>query len=269
MSIGLIGIKTGMTRVFDESGVSIPVTVINVDSNRISQIKTAEKDGYNAIQVAYGKQKESRVNKALLGHYKKSNLEPARGQIEFRVSNIEDEMKVGSDIKVDSFKAGEHVDITGKTLGKGFQGGVKRHHFKTQDATHGNSISHRALGSTGQCQDPGRVFKGKKMPGHLGSVSRTIQNLTIVKVMSEENIMLVKGSIPGHKGSYVVIKPTEKKYTPKEIYSEKEHSQEAKPDVESAESNDAAAQDTNLNNDSQSNAEESSSSENVDKKTEE
>ena len=119
MSIGLIGIKTGMTRVFDESGVSIPVTVINVDSNRISQIKTTEKDGYNAIQVAYGKQKESRVNKALLGHYKKSNLEPARGQIEFRVSNIEDEMKVGSDIKVDSFKAGEHVDITGKTLGKG------------------------------------------------------------------------------------------------------------------------------------------------------
>ena len=161
MSIGLIGIKTGMTRVFDESGISIPVTVINVDSNRISQIKTTEKDGYNAIQVAYGKQKENRLNKALLGHYKKSNLEPARGQIEFRVSNIEDEMKVGSDIKVDSFKAGEHVDITGKTLGKGFQGGVKRHHFKTQDATHGNSISHRALGSTGQCQDPGRVFKGK------------------------------------------------------------------------------------------------------------
>ena len=161
--------------------LSIPVTVINVDSNRISQIKTTEKDGYNAIQVAYGKQKESRLNKALLGHYKKSNLEPARGQIEFRVSNIEDEMKVGSDIKVDSFKAGEHVDITGKTLGKGFQGGVKRHHFKTQDATHGNSISHRALGSTGQCQDPGRVFKGKKMPGHLGSVSRTIQNLIIVK----------------------------------------------------------------------------------------
>ena len=131
MSIGLIGIKTGMTRVFDESGASIPVTVINVDSNRISQIKTTERDGYNAIQVAYGKQKESRVGKALLGHYKKSNLEPARGQIEFRVSSIEDEMKVGSDIKVDSFKAGEHVDITGKTLGKGFQGGVKRHTFKT------------------------------------------------------------------------------------------------------------------------------------------
>ena len=178
-------------------------------------------------------------------------------------------MKVGSDIKVDSFKAGEHVDITGKTLGKGFQGGVKRHHFKTQDATHGNSISHRALGSTGQCQDPGRVFKGKKMPGHLGSVSRTIQNLTIVKVLSEENIMLVKGSIPGHNGSYVVIKPTEKKYTPKEIYSEKEDSQEAKPDAESVVSNDAVAQETNLNNDSQLNAEESPSSENVDEKTEE
>ena len=117
---------------------------------------------------------------------------------------------MGLDVKVDTFKAGEHVDITGKTLGKGFQGGVKRHHFKTQDATHGNSISHRALGSTGQCQDPGRVFKGKKMPGHLGNVNRTIQNLTIVKVMSEENIMLVKGSIPGHNGSIVIIKPTEK-----------------------------------------------------------
>ncbi len=269
MSIGLIGIKTGMTRVFDESGTSIPVTVINVDSNRVSQIKTTEKDGYNAIQVAYGKQKESRVNKALLGHYKKSNLEPAKGQVEFRVSNIEEEMKVGSDIKVDSFKAGEHVDITGKTLGKGFQGGVKRHHFKTQDATHGNSISHRALGSTGQCQDPGRVFKGKKMPGHLGSVSRTIQNLTIVKVMSDENIMLVKGSIPGHNGSYVVIKPTEKKYTPKEIFTEKELLQETKPNVESEDTQDSAIQEAKPANTSESKAEQSTPSENVDKKTEE
>ena len=222
MSIGLVGIKTGMTRVFDESGTSIPVTVINIDTNRVSQIKTVDRDGYSAIQVAYGKQKETRLNKAALGHYKKSNINPAKGQVEFRVKELEDNLSVGSDIKVDTFKAGEHVDITGRTLGKGFQGGVKRHHFKTQDATHGNSISHRALGSTGQCQDPGRVFKGKKMPGHLGNINRTIQNLTIVKIMPDENIMLVKGSIPGHRGSVVIIKPTEKKYTAKEIFSEKE-----------------------------------------------
>ena len=222
MSIGLVGIKTGMTRVFDESGTSIPVTVINIDRNKVSQIKTVDRDGYSAIQVAYGNQKETRLNKAALGHYKKSNISPAKGQVEFRVKELDDNLSVGSDIKVDTFKAGEHVDITGRTLGKGFQGGVKRHHFKTQDATHGNSISHRALGSTGQCQDPGRVFKGKKMPGHLGNVNRTIQNLTIVKIMPDENIMLVKGSIPGHKGSVVIIKPTEKKYTAKEIFSEKD-----------------------------------------------
>jgi large subunit ribosomal protein L3 len=220
MSIGLVGIKTGMTRVFDDSGTSIPVTVINIDSNRISQIKTKDRDGYSAIQVAYGSQKESRLSKALLGHYKKSNIKPARGQYEFRVKELSDDMTVGSDVKIDSFKAGEHVDIIGKSLGKGFQGGVKRHHFKTQDATHGNSVSHRALGSTGQCQDPGRVFKGKKMPGQLGNVQRTIQNLIIVKIMPEENIMLVKGSVPGHKGSVVIIKPTQKKYTPKEIFTE-------------------------------------------------
>ncbi len=222
MSLGLVGVKTGMTRVFDESGTSIPVTVINIDSNRISQIKTNERDGYSAVQVAYGSQKESRLNKALLGHYKKSNIKPAKGQHEFRVKVIDDDMTIGADINVDRFKAGEHVDIVGKSLGKGFQGGVKRHHFKMQDATHGNSVSHRALGSTGQCQDPGRVFKGKKMPGQLGNVQRTIQNLIIVKIMPEENIMLVKGSVPGHKGSTVIIQPTQKKYTPKEIYQDKD-----------------------------------------------
>ena len=225
MSLGLVGVKTGMTRVFDETGTSIPVTVINIDSNRISQIKTKERDGYSAIQVAYGSQKESRLNKAQSGHYKKSNLKPAKGQHEFRVNEISEDMTIGTDIKVDRFKAGEHVDIIGKSLGKGFQGGVKRHHFKMQDATHGNSISHRAIGSTGQCQDPGRVFKGKKMPGQLGNVQRTIQNLIIVKIMPEENIMLVKGSVPGHKGSTIIIKPTQKKYTPKEIYQEKNTSE--------------------------------------------
>jgi len=232
MSIGLVGIKTGMTRVFDDSGTSIPVTVINIDSNRISQIKTKDRDGYSAIQVAYGSQKESRLSKALVGHYKKSNIKPARGQHEFRVKNLADDITVGTDVKVDRFKAGEHVDIIGKSLGKGFQGGVKRHHFKTQDATHGNSVSHRALGSTGQCQDPGRVFKGKKMPGQLGNVQRTIQNLTIVKIMPEENIMLVKGSVPGHKGSVVIIKPTQKKYIPKEIFTEKSESNKTDQAVE-------------------------------------
>ena len=251
MSIGLVGIKTGMTRVFDESGTSIPVTVINIDSNRVSQIKTIERDGYSAVQVAYGHQKESRLNKATLGHYKKSNISPAKGQVEFRVNELDDNISVGSDIKVDTFKAGEHVDITGKTLGKGFQGGVKRHHFKTQDATHGNSISHRALGSTGQCQDPGRVFKGKKMPGHLGNVNRTIQNLTIVKIMPNENIMLVKGSIPGHKGSVLVIKPTEKKYTVKEIFSEKEEVNVVDSHDETTEAQDSnATKDSNIDNDS-------------------
>jgi len=164
-------------------------------------------------------------------------------------------MTVGTDVKVDRFKAGEHVDIIGKSLGKGFQGGVKRHHFKTQDATHGNSVSHRALGSTGQCQDPGRVFKGKKMPGQLGNVQRTIQNLTIVKIIPEKNTMLVKGSVPGHKGSVVIIKPTQKKYTPKEIFTEKPESKitdqavEAKKDTteDSVKNDDTTQKQTNDN----------------------
>ena len=265
MSIGLVGIKTGMTRVFDESGTSIPVTVINIDSNKISQIKTVDRDGYSAIQVAYGNQKETRLNKATLGHYKKSNIKPAKGQVEFRVKELEDNLSVGSDIKVDTFKAGEHVDITGRTLGKGFQGGVKRHHFKTQDATHGNSISHRALGSTGQCQDPGRVFKGKKMPGHLGNVNRTIQNLTIVKIMPDENIMLVKGSIPGHKGSVVIIKPTEKKYTAKEIFSEKEVAEVRDNSDQSNEVLDSSSSPGKILDDTSSAVEEDSSNKDKDK----
>ena len=265
MSIGLVGIKTGMTRVFDESGTSIPVTVINIDTNRVSQIKTVDRDGYSAVQIAYGNQKESRLNKAILGHYKKSNISPAKGQVEFRVRKLEEKLSVGSDIKIDTFKAGEHVDITGRTLGKGFQGGVKRHHFKTQDATHGNSISHRALGSTGQCQDPGRVFKGKKMPGHLGNVNRTIQNLIIVKIIPDENIMLVKGSIPGHKGSVVIIKPTEKKYTAKEIFSEKGTAGVKENPDESIETLDASTSTDKNIEDSSSATEADSSNENKEK----
>ena len=200
---------------------SIPVTVISLSPNTITQIKTDEKDGYKAVQVSYGKSSEKRVNKAIFGHYKKSSLTPGKGLIEFRIEDDDlNNFEIGKTINISTFKEGEHVDIIGTTKGKGFQGGVKRHHFKTQDATHGNSLSHRALGSTGQCQDPGRVFKGKKMPGQLGNVRNTIQNLVVVKIVEEDNIMLVKGSVPGFNGSNLIIKPTRKKYTPKKILSE-------------------------------------------------
>ena len=210
MSIGLIGIKTGMTRVFDDSGISIPVTVINIDSNRISQIKTKERDGYSAIQVAYGTQKDSRLSKAILGHYKKANIKPAKGQHEFKVKELDKDMSIGTDIKVDSFKAGEHVDIVGKSLGKGFQGGVKRHHFTMQDATHGNSLAHRAHGSIGQCQTPGRVWKGKKMSGHMGHETKTIQSLELMGADVQNNLLYVKGAVPGFNGSTLKITPAVK-----------------------------------------------------------
>ncbi len=233
MSLGIIGQKAGMTRVFDSSGVSVPVTAISVSPNTITQIKTLEKDGYQAIQVSYGQKKESKINKAVLGHYKKASVTPGKALTEFRLDSKEIEgLEIGKSINVNLFKEGEHVDITGTTIGKGFQGGVKRHHFKMQDATHGNSLSHRALGSTGQCQDPGRVFKGKKMAGQLGNVKNTIQNLVIVKIFTEDNVILVKGSIPGHDGSNVIIKHTQKKYTPKEILTKNEKTQEeAKEEV--------------------------------------
>ena len=229
MSLGMIGQKAGMTRIFDSTGISVPVTAISVTPNQITQIKTLETDGYKAVQVSYGQKKESKVNKAILGHYKKASATPGKGLMEFRLNDKEiDGLEVGKSIDLSLFKEGEHVDITGTTLGKGFQGGVKRHHFKTQDATHGNSLSHRALGSTGQCQDPGRVFKGKKMAGQLGNVRNTIQNLVIVKILLEENTILVKGSIPGHDGSDVIIKPTRKKYTPKEILTKQSVTNETK-----------------------------------------
>ena len=221
MSLGMIGQKAGMTRIFDSTGVSIPVTVISLSPNTITQIKTDEKDGYQAVQVSYGKSSEKRANKAIFGHYKKSSLTPGKGLIEFRIEDDDlNNFEIGKTINISTFKEGEHVDIIGTTKGKGFQGGVKRHHFKTQDATHGNSLSHRALGSTGQCQDPGRVFKGKKMPGQLGNIRNTIQNLVVVKIVEEDNIMLVKGSVPGFNGSNLIIKPTRKKYTPKKILTE-------------------------------------------------
>ena len=237
MSLGMIGQKAGMTRIFDNTGISVPVTAISVTPNQITQIKTLETDGYKAVQVSYGQKKESKVNKAILGHYKKASTVPGKGLMEFRLNDKEiDGLEVGKSIDLSLFKEGEHVDITGTTLGKGFQGGVKRHHFKTQDATHGNSLSHRALGSTGQCQDPGRVFKGKKMAGQLGNVRNTIQNLVIVKILLEENTILVKGSIPGHDGSEVIIKPTRKKYTPKEILTKQSDANEEAKETKAAES---------------------------------
>ena len=238
MGMGIIGQKAGMTRIFDSTGISVPVTAISVSPTQITQIKTLEKDGYKAVQVSYGQKKESKVNKAVLGHYKKAAVSPGKGLMEFRLNDKEMEgLEIGKSIDLSLFKVGEHVDITGTTLGKGFQGGVKRHHFATQDATHGNSLSHRALGATGQCQDPGRVFKGKKMAGQLGNVRNTIQNLVIVKILLDDNTILVKGSIPGHDGANVIIKPTRKKYTPREILTIEETASEeveaAAPEKES------------------------------------
>ena len=208
----MIGQKAGMTRIFDNTGISVPVTAINVSPNQITQIKTIDTDGYKAVQVSYGTKKESKANKAIQGHYKKASLKPGKGLMEFRLNDKEIEgLEVGKSIDLSLFKEGEHVDITGTTLGKGFQGGVKRHHFKTQDATHGNSLSHRALGSTGQCQDPGKVFKGKKMAGQYGDVHKTIQSLQVVKVDDKQNIICVKGATPGAKGTYLVVQDSLKK----------------------------------------------------------
>jgi len=211
MSIGLIGRKCGMTRVFCEDGTSVPVTVLQIDSNRVSQVKSVEIDGYRSIQVTAGDKKASRVNKAMAGHYAAANLTAGRGLWEFRLEEGEgEELSTGALLTIDIFSAGQIVDVQGTSIGKGFAGGIKRHHFSMQDATHGNSRSHRVLGSIGMCQTPGRVFKGKKMEGHLGAVKRTIQNLTIHAVDAERNLILVKGSVPGAKGGDVIITPAMK-----------------------------------------------------------
>ena len=211
MTIGVVGRKAGMTRIFTEDGGSIPVSVIEVASNRITQIKTEETDGYQAIQVTTGSRKASRVNKPMAGHFAKAGVEAGRGLWEFRVDGDEAaELEVGGEIKVDIFEAGQKIDVTGRTIGKGFQGGIKRHNFSMQDATHGNSISHRSNGSIGMCQTPGRVIKGKKMSGHMGNARRTIQSLEVVRVDAERGLLLVKGSIPGSKGGDVIVKPAVK-----------------------------------------------------------
>ena len=211
MSIGLVGRKCGMTRVFCEDGTSVPVTVLQVDSNRIAQVKSIEIDGYRSIQVAVGDKKSSHVNKAMAGHYAKANMTAGRGLWEFRLEEGEgSDLAVGSELPVSIFSAGQVVDVQGQTIGKGFAGGIKRHHFHMQDATHGNSRSHRVLGSIGMNQTPGRVFKGKKMEGHLGDVRRTTQNLTIHAVDVERNLILVKGAVPGAEGGDVIVTPATK-----------------------------------------------------------
>ena len=211
MSIGLIGRKCGMTRIFCEDGSSVPVTVLQIDSNRVTQIKSIEIDGYRAIQVAAGDKKASKVTKAMAGHYAVANVTAGRGLWEFRLEEGESsEFGLGSELPLSIFSAGQVIDVQGKSIGKGFAGGVKRHHFSMQDATHGNSLSHRVLGPIGMCQTPGRVFKGKKMAGHLGAEKTTIQNLTIHSIDTERSLILVKGSVPGAKGGNVLITPASK-----------------------------------------------------------
>jgi large subunit ribosomal protein L3 len=207
--IGLIGRKVGMTRVFTEEGVSIPVTVVEVEANRVSQVKTLETDGYAAIQVTTGAKKANRVSKPEAGHFAKAGVEAGRGLWEFRLENGE-EFEVGAELTVELFNETKKVDVTGTSKGKGFQGGVKRWNFRTQDMTHGNSLSHRAPGSIGQCQTPGRVFKGKKMAGHMGAEQVTTQNLEIVRVDAERNLLLIKGAVPGATGGNVIVKPAVK-----------------------------------------------------------
>ena len=209
MAIGLVGKKCGMTRVFTETGASIPVTVVEVDANRITQIKTNDTDGYQAIQVTTGERRDSRVTAAQKGHFAKAGVEAGRGTWEFRVTEEELEgREAGSEIAADLFEAGQLVDVTGQSKGKGFQGGVKRHNFSMQDATHGNSVSHRVLGSTGQNQSPGKVFKGKKMPGQMGNKRVTVQGLEVVSVDAEKGLLVIKGAIPGANGGDVIVRPS-------------------------------------------------------------
>lgn len=211
MSIGIVGRKCGMTRIFTEDGVSIPVTVIEVEANRVSQVKTSEIDGYRALQITTGERRASRVTKPLAGHLAKAGVEAGRGLWEFRLDEGEgDEIAIGSEIKVDIFEAGQKVDVTGTSIGKGFAGTVKRHNFAMKDATHGNSLSHRTPGSIGQNQTPGRVFKGKKMSGQMGNVKCTTQNIEVVRVDADRNLLLVKGSVPGAAGGDVIVRPAVK-----------------------------------------------------------
>ncbi len=211
MSLGLVGRKVGMTRIFAEDGASIPVTVLDMSSNRVSQIKSTDVDGYDALQIAYGSRRASRITKPVAGHLAKAGVEPARGMAEFRVdASVAGQYQAGAAVSVELFQAGQMVDVSGVTQGKGFAGTIKRHHFKSQRASHGNSRSHNVPGSIGQAQDPGRIFPGKRMSGHLGAVNRTIQNLEVVRVDVERQLLLIKGAVPGSKGGDVVVRPAVK-----------------------------------------------------------
>ena len=211
MTMGVVGRKAGMTRIFTEDGAYIPVTVIEVTPNRVTQVKTADNDGYRAVQVTCGTRRPSRVIRPMVGHFTKAGVEAGRGLWESRLADGEGmDLAIGQEVRVDLFQAGQKVDVTGTTQGKGFAGVIKRHHFSAQDATHGNSLSHRAPGSIGQRQTPGRVMKGKRMAGHLGNVRRTAQTLEVVRVDAERNLLLVKGAVPGPKGGDLVVRPATK-----------------------------------------------------------
>jgi large subunit ribosomal protein L3 len=210
MTIGIVGRKSGMTRIFTDEGLSIPVTVVEVSPNRITQVKSVETDGYSAVQVTVGTRRSSRVSKPAAGHFAKAEAEAGRGVWELR-NDAGEAFDVGGEITVAAFESGQMVDVTGQSKGKGFQGGIKRWNFSMQDATHGNSLSHRSNGSIGQCQTPGRVWKGKKMSGHMGDERVTTQNLEVVKVDVERNLILIKGAVPGAPGGDVFVRPAVKK----------------------------------------------------------
>lgn len=210
MTIGIVGRKSGMTRIFTDEGLSIPVTVVEVSPNRITQVKSVETDGYSAVQVTVGTRRSSRVSKPAAGHFAKAEAEAGRGVWELR-NDAGEAFDVGGEITVAAFESGQIVDVTGQSKGKGFQGGIKRWNFSMQDATHGNSLSHRSNGSIGQCQTPGRVWKGKKMSGHMGDERVTTQNLEVVKVDVERNLILIKGAVPGAPGGDVFVRPAVKK----------------------------------------------------------
>ena len=209
MTIGIVGRKSGMTRIFTDDGLSIPVSVIEVEPNRVTQVKNVETDGYSAVQITLGSRRSSRVTKSEAGHFAKANAEAGRGLWDLR-NDSQEAFEVGAQITVESFAAGQKIDVTGTSKGKGFAGTVKRWNFGMQDATHGNSRSHRVPGSIGQCQTPGRVFKGKKMTGHMGAEQVTVQNLEVVRVDVERNLLLVKGAIPGAPGGDVIVRPAVK-----------------------------------------------------------
>jgi large subunit ribosomal protein L3 len=209
MAIGVVGRKAGMTRVFTDAGETIPVTVIEVLPNRVTQVKSQDKDGYRAIQVTYGTRRPQLYSKSLTGHYAKANVAPGRALVEFRLKDSDKiDLQPGAEVKVDLFKAGESVDVTGTTLGKGFAGVMKRHNFAGLPATHGVSVSHRSPGSIGQRQTPGRVFKGCRMAGHMGVVRRTMENLKVVQVDAERNLLLIRGAVPGAEGGQVIVRPS-------------------------------------------------------------